>query len=50
MPLDVKEATAFLAALAHESRLTVFRLLVQVGPRGLPATRISEAVVIPPSS
>lgn len=43
-------AVTALAALAQDSRLAVFRLLVQVGPVGLTAGKISEAVRIPPSS
>jgi DNA-binding transcriptional ArsR family regulator len=39
-----------LAALAQESRLAIFRLLVQVGPEGLAASRIAEQLDIPPSS
>lgn len=39
-----------LTALAHESRLAVFRLLVQAGPEGLPATKIADQLKIPPSS
>ncbi len=31
-----------LSALSHETRLDVFRLLVQVGPSGLPAGEIGE--------
>lgn len=41
---------AALAALAQESRLATFRLLVQAGPGGLSATRIAEGVGIAPSS
>lgn len=41
---------AVLTALAQESRLAVFRLLVQAGPEGMPATRIAEALKIAPSS
>ena len=33
---------AALAALAQETRLDVYRLLVQAGPDGLPAGRIAE--------
>jgi len=33
-----------LAALAHETRLDVFRLLVAAGPGGLPAGEIGEAL------
>lgn len=39
-----------LAALAQESRLSVFRLLVEAGPQGMPAGKISETTGIPPSS
>jgi DNA-binding transcriptional ArsR family regulator len=41
------EAVAALGALAQESRLAVFRLLVQRGPRGLAAGQIAERVGIP---
>jgi len=41
---------AALAALAQESRLSIFRLLVQAGPAGLAAGKISEATGIAPSS
>ncbi|KAB8066168.1 metalloregulator ArsR/SmtB family transcription factor [Janthinobacterium violaceinigrum] len=43
-------AIAALAALAQESRLAVFRLLVQTGPGGMAATKIAEALAIAPSS
>lgn len=39
-----------LAALAQESRLAVFRALVQAGPAGLAAGKISELTGITPSS
>jgi DNA-binding transcriptional ArsR family regulator len=48
--METKNIIAALAALAQDSRLTVFRLLVQAGPNGLPAGKISEATGIPPSS
>jgi DNA-binding transcriptional ArsR family regulator len=48
--METKYAIAALAALAQESRLAVFRLLVQVGPQGLAATKISEQIGVPPSS
>ena len=44
------DAVLALAALAQESRLATFRLLVQVGPQGLAASRIAEALAVPPSS
>jgi len=40
-------AVTALAALAQESRLDVFRLLVQAGPAGLPAGQIAERVGVP---
>ncbi|HTH43502.1 MAG TPA: metalloregulator ArsR/SmtB family transcription factor [Oxalicibacterium sp.] len=39
-----------LAALAQESRLAIFRLLVRVGPEGMAATRIGDKLGIAPSS
>ena len=38
-----------LAALAQESRLKIFRLLVEAGPEGLAAGRIGEALQLPPA-
>ena len=49
-PLTSTAAIAALAALAQESRLAVFRLLVQAGPEGMAATKIAEALAIAPSS
>ena len=49
-PLTSTAAIAALAALAQESRLAVFRLLVQTGPEGMAATKIAEALAIAPSS
>ena len=40
-------AIASLAALAQETRLDIFRLLVQAGPDGLPAGRIAERLGLP---
>lgn len=39
-----------LAALAHEHRLAIYRLLVQQGPEGLPAGAIGERIGLVPSS
>jgi ArsR family transcriptional regulator len=41
------DAVAKLAALAHEGRLGIFRLLVRAGGDGLPAGAISESLGIP---
>jgi len=48
--METKAVTAALAALAQESRLTIFRTLVQAGPAGLAAGKISGLTGIPPSS
>lgn len=48
--MDTRAALAALGALAQESRLAVFRLLVQAGPEGLAASRIAEQLDIAPSS
>jgi DNA-binding transcriptional ArsR family regulator len=48
--MHTKQALAALAALAQESRLAVFRLLVQVGPDGMAATKIAEHLDLAPSS
>ncbi len=48
--MDTKAVIVALAALAQESRLAVFRLLVQLGPEGMAATKIGTQLGIPPSS
>ena len=48
--MKMKPAIAALSALAHESRLTIFRALVQAGAAGMPAGKISEMLQIAPSS
>lgn len=40
--MEIKTAVASLAALALEGRLSIFRLLVQAGPEGLPAGEIAR--------
>ena len=42
--MEIENAVSALAALAHPYRLTVFRLLVKMGPGGLPAGEISQQV------
>ena len=48
--MDTKSVLTALAALAQESRLAVFRLLVQAGPSGMVASKIAEHLKIAPSS
>ena len=48
--MDTKLVIAALSALAQESRLAAFRLLVQAGPAGMSPGKISIALDIPASS
>ncbi|RBA23487.1 ArsR/SmtB family transcription factor [Herminiimonas fonticola] len=48
--MDTKATIVALAALAQESRLAVFRLLIQLGPEGMAATKIGAQLGIAPSS
>ena len=48
--MQTKEVIMALAALAQESRLAVFRLLVTAGPAGLAASKIAEQLDVAPSS
>lgn len=50
MKLNDKQAVAALAALAQESRLQAFRLLVRRGEEGLPAGEIADALGVPPAT
>jgi len=44
--MDETKIVTSLAALAHEHRLRIFRLLVKQGPSGMPAGEIAEKVGI----
>jgi ArsR family transcriptional regulator, arsenate/arsenite/antimonite-responsive transcriptional repressor len=48
--MDQNHAIAALSALAQETRLELFRLLVSSGPTGLPAGVIAERLGVLPSS
>ncbi|MEK7916383.1 metalloregulator ArsR/SmtB family transcription factor [Burkholderia contaminans] len=48
--METNSVVRALGALAQESRLAVFRLLVEAGPEGLPAGQIAERLGIAPSS
>lgn len=48
--LDSRQAISAFAALAHDTRLAIYRLLVRVGPQGLAASRIGDELGIAPSS
>ena len=45
--MESKLAVRALAALAQDSRLEVYRLLVQAGPNGMAASEIAERLGIP---
>jgi ArsR family transcriptional regulator len=45
--MEKTDAVAALAALAQESRLDIFRLLIQAGPEGLAAGQIGERLSLP---
>ena len=46
----MKQAVEALAALAQETRLKVYRLLVERGPQGMPAGAIGERLDLPPAT
>jgi len=48
--MKLPDAVVALAALAHEHRLAIFRMLVEAGPEGLPAGTIATRLELPPSS
>ena len=48
--MNQKRVIAALGALAQETRLELFRLLVTAGPAGLPAGAIAEKLGVLPSS
>ncbi|WP_413457455.1 ArsR/SmtB family transcription factor [Herbaspirillum huttiense] len=48
--METKTVITALAALAQESRLAIFRHLVQLGPEGCAASKIGETLDIAPSS
>lgn len=48
--METETVLAALAALAQETRLAIFRQLVQAGPAGLAAGKIAEQLAVPPSS
>ena len=46
--MEIRTASERLAALGHETRLAIFRLLVQAGSEGVNAGLIGEKLQIPP--
>lgn len=48
--MEAQKAVASLAALAQETRLAIFRVLVRAGKEGLAAGAIADAVATPAST
>ena len=48
--MESKTAIRALGALAHESRLAIYRLLVQAGPEGLAVGAIGEKLKLAPAT
>ena len=48
--MEMDDAVEALSALAQETRLQVYRLLVEAGPEGLPAGRIGGKLDLPPAT
>lgn len=48
--MKTAEAVDKLAALSQETRLRIFRLLIEQGPQGLHAGAIAEALALPPAT
>src|SRR6478672_5763992 len=48
--METKHVLSAMSALAQESRLAVYRLLVQAGPAGMSPGKIGEQLAIPASS
>lgn len=45
--MEIKEVVPALAALAHENRLQLFRLLVEAGTEGIAVGQIAEQLALP---
>ncbi len=48
--METINAAELLAALGHESRLAIFRLLVEAGPEGVNASAIGEQIGLAPAT
>jgi ArsR family transcriptional regulator, arsenate/arsenite/antimonite-responsive transcriptional repressor len=48
--MEMTQVVDALSALAQETRLKVYRLLVEAGPEGMPAGRIGEELELPPAT
>ena len=48
--MENTNAASLFAALSHQTRLSIFRLLVQAGPTGVAAGEIGSALKVPPAT
>ncbi len=48
--MDTQQATEAFSALSHETRLTVFKLLLKQGEQGLSAGVIAQELAVQPST
>lgn len=48
--METLNAAELLAALGHESRLAIFRMLVEAGPQGMYASAIGERLGMAPAT
>ena len=48
--MEIKEAVAGLAALAQETRLSIYRVLVEAGPGGVAAGSLAQQLEVPPAT
>lgn len=48
--MEASNVVAALSALSQETRLAVFRLLVQQGPSGMAAGEIAQQLAVPPAT
>ena len=48
--MEANVALAALSGIAHETRLEIFRILVEAGPDGMPAGQIGERLGLPPAT
>lgn len=46
--MEAQAVVAALAALAHDTRLAIFRRLIKAGPDGVAAGRLAEEIGVPP--
>lgn len=46
--MEISSAVSALSALAHETRLDAFRLLVKAGPKGVPAGEVADRLGVAP--